>query len=79
VVLSVDFRAVIAEVHPSLVDSVHGQTKSISNDTLSKLQGVVDSLKQEKRRRLQKVIPFFFSFPLNNNFFFLGGFAIGHL
>jgi len=62
-VLSVDFRTVIEEVHLSLVDSVPGQPKSISNDTLSKLQGVVDSLKQEKQRRLQKVIPFSFFFP----------------
>lgn len=53
--MSIDFRSTVAEVHPSLVDHGHGQLKSISNDTLAKLTGVVNSLKQEKKRRLQKV------------------------
>lgn len=54
-VLSVDFRTTVAEVHPSLVDHGCGQLKSISNDTLAKLTGVVKSLKEEKQRRLQKI------------------------
>jgi len=55
-VMSVDFRAMLAEIHPSLVDPSHVQLKSISNDTLAKLMGAVNSLKQEKQQRLQKVI-----------------------
>ncbi|KAL2898157.1 65-kDa microtubule-associated protein 5 [Bienertia sinuspersici] len=54
-VLSVDFRTTVAEVHPSLVDHGCGQLKSISNDTLAKLTGTVKSLKEEKQRRLQKI------------------------
>uniref|UniRef100_A0A7C9A6G3 Uncharacterized protein n=3 Tax=Opuntia streptacantha TaxID=393608 RepID=A0A7C9A6G3_OPUST len=54
-VMSVDFRAMLAEIHPSLVDPSHVQLKSISNDTLAKLMGSVNSLKQEKQQRLQKV------------------------
>ncbi|KAL9233838.1 hypothetical protein vseg_008783 [Gypsophila vaccaria] len=55
VVMSLDFRTIVVEIHPSLVDSGHGQSKSISNDTLVKLTGVVNSLKQEKQQRLQKI------------------------
>lgn len=55
VVMTVDFRATLAEIHPSLVDPGHVQSMSISNDTLAKLMGAVNSLKQEKNRRLQKV------------------------
>ncbi|KAH9610680.1 hypothetical protein KSS87_011039 [Heliosperma pusillum] len=55
VVMSLDFRTIVAEIHSSLVDTGHGQSKSISNDTLAKLTGVVNSLKQEKQRRLQKI------------------------
>ncbi|XP_021762347.1 65-kDa microtubule-associated protein 5-like [Chenopodium quinoa] len=55
VVMSLDFRSTVDEVHPSLVDHGYGHLKSISNDTLAKLTGVVNSLKQEKQRRLQKI------------------------
>ncbi|CAO2820815.1 unnamed protein product [Amaranthus hypochondriacus] len=55
VVMSVDFRTKVAEVHPSLVDHGHGQLKSISNDTLAKLTSVVNSMKQEKQQRLEKI------------------------
>lgn len=53
--MCVDFRAMLAEIHPSLVDPGCGQSKSISNDTLAKLMGAVNSLKREKQQRLQKV------------------------
>ncbi|OVA20677.1 Microtubule-associated protein [Macleaya cordata] len=54
-VLLVDFFMTVNEVHPSLGDSANGQPKSISNDTLTRLAGVVQSLKQEKQQRLQKL------------------------
>ncbi|KAI3926966.1 hypothetical protein MKX01_032881 [Papaver californicum] len=55
IVLSVDFFVTVNEVYPSLNNSAHGQPKSISNDTLARLAAVVDSLKQEKQQRLQKL------------------------
>lgn len=55
IVLSIDFLETVNEVHPSLSDSENVQSKSISNDTLARLTGVIHSLKQEKQQRLQKV------------------------
>ncbi|KMZ63528.1 Microtubule-associated protein MAP65-1a [Zostera marina] len=54
-VLGIDFFSTIIEVHPSLDDSVGVQSKSISNDTLSKLAGTVLDLKEDKKLRLQKL------------------------
>ena len=56
VVLSFEFNKIITEVHPSLLDSTNGQLKSISNETIARLTGEVQSLKQEKQQRLQKVL-----------------------
>ncbi|KAJ4978699.1 hypothetical protein NE237_009479 [Protea cynaroides] len=53
-VMSIDSLKTIIEVHPSLVDSSN-LSKSISNDTLSRLAGVVHSLQEEKKRRMQKL------------------------
>ncbi|MBO8590061.1 hypothetical protein INN88_15820, partial [Staphylococcus aureus] len=54
-VLGMDFFSTITEVHPSLNDSVGMQSKSISNDTLSRLAKTVLALKEDKRQRLQKL------------------------
>lgn len=56
IVLSHDTNKTLTEVHPSLTDPANGQSKSISNDTLARLTGVVNSLNQEKQQRLQKVM-----------------------
>lgn len=53
--MSIDFPKTLNEVHPSLSDPSGSQSKSISNDTLARLTGVVHSLKQEKQQKLQKV------------------------
>ncbi|XP_042489041.1 65-kDa microtubule-associated protein 5 isoform X2 [Macadamia integrifolia] len=53
--MSIDFLKTINEVHPSLVDSSNSLSKNISNDTLSRLAGVVHSLQEEKKKRLQKL------------------------
>ncbi|GMH05079.1 hypothetical protein Nepgr_006919 [Nepenthes gracilis] len=55
IVMSIDFKGKINEIHPSLVDPGHNQSKSISNETLAKLTSLVNSLKQEKQNRLQKI------------------------
>lgn len=55
-VLGMDFFSTVTEVHPSLNDSTGVQSKSISNDTLSRLAKTVLALKEDKRQRLQKVI-----------------------
>lgn len=54
--LSINFLENVNEVHPSLSDSKNVQSKSISNDTIARLTGVIHLLKQEKQQRLQKVI-----------------------
>ncbi|XP_059429033.1 65-kDa microtubule-associated protein 5 isoform X1 [Corylus avellana] len=54
-VMSIDFSKTLNDVHPSLSDPSGSQLKSISNDTLARLTGVVHSLKQEKQQRLQKL------------------------
>ncbi|CAL9076812.1 unnamed protein product [Musa acuminata var. zebrina] len=54
-VLGLDFFSTVTEVHPSLNDSVSVQSKSISNDTLSKLSGMVMVLKEDKKMRLKKL------------------------
>lgn len=54
-VLGMDFFSTITEVHPSLDDAVGVQSKSISDDTLSKLAKTVESLEEDKKQRLQKV------------------------
>ncbi|XP_015876118.3 65-kDa microtubule-associated protein 5 isoform X1 [Ziziphus jujuba] len=55
VVMSVDFLKTVHEVHPSLSEPSNGQLRSISNETLARLTGVISSLKQEKQQRLQKL------------------------
>ncbi|KAG6528371.1 hypothetical protein ZIOFF_010525 [Zingiber officinale] len=55
VVLSIDFNKMIHEVHQNFGDSAINQTRSISNDILSRLAGIVHSLNQEKKQRLQKL------------------------
>ncbi|KAL7087991.1 hypothetical protein ACP275_13G102500 [Erythranthe tilingii] len=54
-VLGMDFFTTVTEVHPSLNDSTGVQSKSISNDTLSRLVKTVLALKEDKKQRLQKL------------------------
>ncbi|KAL8505492.1 hypothetical protein ACS0TY_016661 [Phlomoides rotata] len=54
-VLGMDFITTVTEVHPSLNDSRGMESKSISNDTLSKLAKTVLALKEDKKTRLQKL------------------------
>lgn len=54
-VLGMDFYSTITEVHPSLNDSNGVQSKSISNETLSRLAETVIALEEDKKQRLQKV------------------------
>ncbi|XP_073010032.1 65-kDa microtubule-associated protein 1-like [Typha latifolia] len=54
-VLGMDFYSSITEVHHSLDDSIDVHSKSISNDTLSKLDKTVVALKDDKMMRLQKL------------------------
>ncbi|CAA6663601.1 unnamed protein product [Spirodela intermedia] len=54
-VMSVDFNKTIREVHPSFLDIRSDQSKSISNDTLARLDGSIHFLMNEKKQRLQKL------------------------
>ncbi|CAN6557779.1 unnamed protein product [Malus baccata var. baccata] len=54
-VLGLDFLSTVTEVHPSLNDSTGVRTKSISNDTLSRLARTVLALKEDKEHRLHKL------------------------
>ncbi|KAI8026893.1 65-kDa microtubule-associated protein 5 [Camellia lanceoleosa] len=58
VVMSLDFNNMITEVHPSFAGPANGQSKSISNEILARLTGLVHSLKQEKQQRLGKLQDF---------------------
>ncbi|TVU08148.1 hypothetical protein EJB05_41537 [Eragrostis curvula] len=53
-VLGIDFVSTVTEVHPSLDDS-GAQSKSISDETLSKLSKMVIGLQEEKERRFAKI------------------------
>ncbi|EPS61295.1 hypothetical protein M569_13500 [Genlisea aurea] len=55
VVMSLDFKNIMGEIHASLVDTASLQPKSISNETLARMTSELKSLKQEKQCRLQKV------------------------
>ncbi|XP_075503077.1 65-kDa microtubule-associated protein 1-like [Primulina tabacum] len=55
VVLGMDFLSTVTEVHPSLNDATGVQSKSISNDTLSRLAKTVLALKEDKKQRLKKL------------------------
>lgn len=70
-VLGMDFFSTVTEVHPSLNDSTSVQSKSISNDTLSRLAKTVLALKEDKKQRLHKVTSLAFDFWLPT-FFNLG-------
>lgn len=54
-ILSIDYNKVLHEVHPCFADSENVQPMSISSETLARLAGTINSLKQEKTHRLQKV------------------------
>lgn len=54
-IMSIDFSKMMSEVHPSYGDLANSHPKSISNDSLAKLAGIVQSLKQEKKQRLEKL------------------------
>lgn len=54
-VLGIDFYSTVTEVHPSLNDATGVQSKSISNDTLTRLAKTLISLKEDKKQRLHKV------------------------
>ncbi|KAG8059602.1 hypothetical protein GUJ93_ZPchr0002g25599 [Zizania palustris] len=54
-VLGMDFFSTITEVHSSLDDSIGKEYKSISNDTLSKLDKTIATLNEDKRLKLEKL------------------------
>ncbi|KAK8527178.1 hypothetical protein V6N13_085034 [Hibiscus sabdariffa] len=54
-VLGMDFFSTVTEVHPSLDDTTGVQSKSISNDTLSRLAKTVSALNDDKKQRLHKL------------------------
>ncbi|GAV85866.1 MAP65_ASE1 domain-containing protein [Cephalotus follicularis] len=54
-VLGMDFFRTVTEVHPSLNDSSGVKSKSISDDTLSRLAKTVLALKEDKKQRLHKL------------------------
>ncbi|XP_009779412.1 65-kDa microtubule-associated protein 5 isoform X2 [Nicotiana sylvestris] len=55
VVMSLDFKQIIANINPSLVNHMTVQSKSISNETLASLTSEVNSLKQLKQQRLERL------------------------
>lgn len=54
-VLGMDFLSTVTEVRPSLDESTGVQSKSISIDTFSRLAKSVLALKEDKKKRPQKL------------------------
>lgn len=54
-ILGMDASKIITDVHPSL-NELYGISKNISNSILAKLNSTVESLEEEKQKRLEKVI-----------------------
>ncbi|KAG7029548.1 65-kDa microtubule-associated protein 8, partial [Cucurbita argyrosperma subsp. argyrosperma] len=52
--LGMDASTIITKIHPSL-DDPFGRSKNISDSILEKLKGTVESLKEEKHQRLEKL------------------------
>ncbi|XP_022997093.1 65-kDa microtubule-associated protein 8 isoform X1 [Cucurbita maxima] len=52
--LGMDASTIITKIHPSL-DDPFGRSKNISDSILEKLKGTVESLKEEKQQRLEKL------------------------
>lgn len=52
--LGMDASTIIAKIHPSL-DNPFGRSKNISDSILEKLKHTVESLKEEKQKRLEKL------------------------
>ncbi|KAK4739748.1 hypothetical protein R3W88_003445 [Solanum pinnatisectum] len=61
-IMSLDFKNIIANINPSLVNHLNVQSKRISNETLASLTGEVNSLKQLKQQRLKRVSEVFYLF-----------------
>ncbi|KAI4370473.1 hypothetical protein MLD38_018825 [Melastoma candidum] len=55
IVMSLDFLETVGEVHPSLAAQAGDEVKSISNDTLARLTNAINSLTDEKGKRLEKL------------------------
>ncbi|KAL0380076.1 UNVERIFIED_CONTAM: microtubule-associated protein 5 [Sesamum angustifolium] len=53
VVMSLDFKKIMAEIHPSFVDTAAGQSKSISNETLARLKQRTEFSKAKENRLLK--------------------------
>ncbi|EFJ35080.1 hypothetical protein SELMODRAFT_21497, partial [Selaginella moellendorffii] len=53
--LGLEFFKIITEVHPSLDDSHSVQSRSITNETLDRLANTIQSLEEEKKRRIKKL------------------------
>lgn len=69
-ILGLDSTNIISDVHPSLND-LCGISKNISNNVLAKVNSTVESLEEEKQKRLEKVrttcaVGFVFIYILDN-------------
>ncbi|KAJ3676532.1 hypothetical protein LUZ60_003944 [Juncus effusus] len=53
-VMSLEINEILCEIHPCFED-LKSNSKSISNETLTKLESTVNALKQEKKQRLLKI------------------------
>ena len=53
-VLGIDFKETVAEVHPSLGNDSEG-TKNMSNETIERLATAIQRLREIKIKRMQRV------------------------
>ena len=62
-VLGCDFFSTVRAVNPTLDESTNNsQDKSISNETIGRLESTIQTLKEEKRRKMQQVIFYLLSY-----------------
>lgn len=54
-VLGIDFKQTVTEVHPSLGNNSEG-TKNMSNETIERLTVAIQRLREVKLQRMQRVI-----------------------
>jgi hypothetical protein len=58
-VMLLDINKTLSDIHPCFLDGKRATLRSISNDTLARLETCTNKLKQQKKERLQKVYIFF--------------------
>ncbi|GAA0168377.1 non-motor microtubule binding protein [Lithospermum erythrorhizon] len=55
VIMSLNFKMIMAEIHPKLVDAPDSRSSCVGNETLTRLTSKLNTLREDKHQRLQKL------------------------